>query len=187
MKKNRTYIKHQAFNTAHKELIDDSENLKDGFNRARKYHHSPEKLRNFSSYIGYLIWSNELYISSTKLINLLQKIYDKAENAKSAWHENKNNLNDILDEYDQLKSSLSDLYCDISELQNCILATDINEKQAQIEILSDQVRRLGALENKIIETSNRKLYEISSSRVTYANLSIALTALIVSVLSVLYF
>lgn len=184
MKKNRIYTKYQAFDVAHKVIKENSKSSEDGFDRPKKYHHAPEKLKDFSSYIGYFHWSNELYAASTTLIGLLRGIYDRAEEAKSAWYDSKNNLNNILDEYDQLKSSLNDLYDDISEFQNCILATDIHEKQAQIEALSDQVRYLGTLENKIIETCNRKLYEISSSRITYANLSIALVALFVSVLSV---
>ena len=185
MKKNRIYTKHQAFDIAYKVIKESSGNSGDGFDRPRKYHHSPEKLKDFTSYVGYFHWSNELYAASTNLIGLLRSIYDRAEDAKSAWYDSKNKLNNILDEYSQHKSSLSDLYDDISEFQNCMLATDINEKQAQIEALSDQVRHLGTLENKIIETCNRKLYEISSSRITYANLFIALVALFVSILSVI--
>lgn len=184
MKKN-IYIKHQAFETAHKLIKDKSKSADNGFDRPQKYHHDPEKLKDFTSYIGYFHWSNELYAASATLIGLLRKIYDKAEDAKSNWHNNKADLNKILDDFGQLKSDLSDLYDDISEFQNCMLATDIQEKQAQIEALSDQVRQLGTLENKIIEICNRKLYEISSSRITYANLLIALVALVVSVLSVI--
>jgi len=51
-----------------------------------------------------------------------------------------------------------------------------------MEALSDQIRYLVSLENKIVETCNRKLYEISSSRITYANLIVAAAALIVAVL-----
>ena len=186
MKKNPNYIKHQAFETAHNVIKENSKNSDDGFDRPKKYHHAPGKLKDFTSYIGYFHWSNELYAASTKLLGLLRAIYDRVEKAKSAWYDNKNNLNNILDEYDLLKSSLNDLYDDISEFQNCMLATDIHEKQAQIEALSDQVRHLGTLENKIIETCNRKLYEISSSRITYTNLFIALVALFVSILSVFF-
>lgn len=186
MIKNRIYTKHQAFNTAHKELEKNSKDLNGGFDRPKKYHHAPDKLGAFTSYIGYFYWSNDLYASSTQLVGLLRKIYDKSEEAKSSWSDNKNKLNSILEEFDQLKLDLEDLYDDISEFQNCMLATDIQEKQAQIEALSDQVRYLVTLENKIIETCNRKLYEISSSRITYANLSIALVALLVSALSLYY-
>jgi hypothetical protein len=72
---------------------------------------------------------------------------------------------------------------DAASFVACMLATGIHEKQAQIQALSDQVQYLSTLENKIIETCNRKLNEISSSRITYANLFIALTALLVAVLS----
>ncbi len=185
MKKNQIYTKRQAFNTAHKEILKRDENSDDGFIRPQKYHHAPNKLKDFTSYIGYFHWSNELYASSLELIALLRRIYDRAEAAKSSWYESKDNLNSILDEYNQLKLGLNDLYDDISEFQNCMLSTDISEKQAQIEALSDQMRLLGTSENKIVETCSRKLYEISSSRVTVANLSIALVALFVSILAVL--
>lgn len=185
MRNNRIYTKHQAFNSAYTEILNGDKNPNDGFTRPKKYHHAPEKLKSFTSYVGYFQWSNELYASSLKLVSLLRKIYDRAEVAKSSWYESKDNLNSIFDDYNQLKLSLNDLYDDISEFQNCMLATDISEKQAQIEALSDQMRLLGTLENKIVETSSRKLYEISSSRVTVANLSIALVALFVSILSVL--
>src|SRR3989344_799029 len=185
MRKNRIYIKHQAFNAAHKEVLDENKKSDDGFVRPKKYHNSPKKLQDFTSYVGFFHWSDELYAASSQLITLLREIYDETEAAQSAWYTSKDNLNIILGKYKQLKLSLNDLYDDISEFQNCMLATDINEKQAQIEALSDQVRLLGTLENKIIETCSRKLYEISSSRVTVANLSIALTALFVSVLTVL--
>ena len=184
MKRNPIYTKHLAFETAHGVIREGSKKLENGFDRPKKYHHASEKLKDFTSYVGYFHWSNELYAVSSELIGLLRETYDKAETAKSAWYENKSILNSILDEYDQIKSSLSDIYDDISEFQNCMLATDIHEKQAQIEALSDQVRHLGTLENKIIESCNRKLYEISSSRITYANLFIALVALFVSILSV---
>lgn len=187
MRINQIYTKHKAFNTAHKELAAENKKPRDGFVRPKKYHHAPDKLNDFTSYIGYFYWSNELYTASSELIILLRNIYDRAESATSSWHNSKKNLNQVLEDYNHLKLSLNNLYDDISEFQSCMLATDISEKQAQIEALSDQVRLLGTLENKIIETCNRKLYEISSSRVTYANLFIALVALFVSVLSILYF
>ena len=184
MKKERIYIKHQAFNTAYIKIVKNSSNSDDGFVRPMKYHHAPEKLKKFTSYVQYFHWSNELYVASSKLITILREIYDKAEIAKSAWYNSRDGLHTRLSEYKQFKISLSDLYDDISEFQNCMLATDISEKQAQIEALSDQVRLLGTLENKIIETCNGKLHEINSSRITVTNLSIALIALFISILSV---
>lgn len=187
MRKNQIYIKHQAFDAAHKEILKKNKESEDGFIRPQKYHHAPRKLKDFTSYIGYFHWSDELYAASSELTAMLREIYNRSETAQSIWYTNKNNLTKILIDYKRLKLSLNDLYDDISEFQNCMLATDIQEKQAQIEALSDQVRLLGTLENKIIETCNRKLYEISSSRVTYANLFIALVALFVSILSMIRF
>jgi len=39
-----------------------------------------------------------------------------------------------------------------------MLATAINEKQAEIKTLSDQLQYLVSIKNRIIETCNRKLY-----------------------------
>lgn len=64
-----------------------------------------------------------------------------------------------------------------------MLATAINEKQAEIKTLSDQLQYLVSIKNRIIETCNRKLYEISSSRITHANILIAIVALIISIIS----
>src|SRR5216110_1942458 len=183
MKKNRVYIKHQAFDTAHEELKKNPEADAASFAAPPKYHHAPDKLDIFTNYIPYFIWSNELYAPSVQLINLLRKIYDKSEKATSHWYERKKKLKGILEEFDQLKLDLEDLYDDISEFQNCMLATGIHEKQAQIQALSDQIQYLPTLENKITETCNRKLNEISSSRITYANLVIAFVALVVAVVS----
>ena len=96
MKKNRIYTKHQAFDTAHRLIKENSKNPEDGFNRPKKYHHAPRKLKDFTSYIGYFHWSNELYKFSTKLISLMREVYDRAEVAKSNWHDNKKNVNNIL-------------------------------------------------------------------------------------------
>ena len=80
----------------------------------------------------------------------MRKIYHRAMQAPSMWYTNKANLNEILDCYDKHQSDLNNLYDDISEFQNCMLVTDINQKQAEIETLSDQVRILTLLESKII-------------------------------------
>lgn len=183
MKKDRIYIKHQAFNTIYKELKENPEVGAADFDVPKKYHHAPAKLDIFTSYTGYIRWSNELYAASTRLISKLRNIYSESKKENSSWYNSRNSLNNILRELDKLKTDLEDLYDDIFEFQNCMLATGINEKHAEIEALSDQVRYLVSLENKIVETCNRKLYEISSSRMTIANVIIALSALLISVVS----
>lgn len=187
MKNKQIYIKHQASDTAYNEVVKRNKQNDNGFIRPKKYHHNPAKLKKFTSYVGYLHWSGELFSASAKISLLLRRIYDNAKRAKSSWHENKNELNSILNEYESLKPSLNDLYDDIVEFQNCMLATDISEKQAEIETLSDRVKHLATLEIQIIEICNRKLYEISASRVTITNTLIAIAALFVSLLSVVYF
>ncbi len=92
MKKNRVYIKHQAFDTAHEELKKNPEADAASFVAPQKYHHAPDKLDVFTNYKPYFIWSNELYASSVQLINLLRKIYDRSEKATSHWYESKKKL-----------------------------------------------------------------------------------------------
>jgi len=182
-RKNRIYTKHKAFNTVYKELQKDPQAGAADFDIPKKYHHAPNKLSLFTSYVGYIRWSNELYAASTQLMSVLKNTYDRSKKEKSAWHSNKKSLNDILEELDTLKIDLEDLYGDIFEFQNCMLATGINQKHAEMQALSDQIQYLVSLENKIIETCNRKLYEISSSRTTLASIVIALSALLVSIVS----
>lgn len=178
---NRVYLKHHAFNMVYQELKKNSKPNAADFNAPKKYHHAPEKLNLFNNYVGYIKWSNELYAASTQLISILRAIYDQSINENPHWYSNKKNLTDILGKFNARKNDLEDLYDDIFEFQKCMLATSINEKQAEIEALSDQIQHLESLENKIVETCNRKLNEISSSRVTYANLFIAIAALIVAI------
>ena len=180
MKNNSLYSKHEAFNKVYKELSEDPQAGAADFDIPRRYHHDPNKLKLFTSYVGYVRWSNELYASSTKLLNMLRNTYEKSKKEGSAWHCNKKNLNYILGELDTIKIDLEDLYDDIFEFQNCMLATGINEKHAEMEALSNQIQYLTTLENKNFETCNRKIYEISSSRITLANLTVALAALILA-------
>lgn len=181
-KKNRIYSKHEAFDKVYKELRDNPKAGAADFDIPKKYHYAPEKLSLFTSYVGYIRWSNELYAASTKMIGELRNTYDISIKENSAWHSNKRGLNSILRKLENLKIDLEDLYDDVFEFQNCMLATGINEKHAEMEALSDQVRYLVSLENMVVETCNRKLYEISSSRITYANLLLASAALIVAIL-----
>src|SRR5947208_1635320 len=109
MKKNRVYIKYQAFDTAYEELKKNPEADAASFVAPQKYHHAPDKLAIFTDYKAYFLWSNELYTSSVQLIGLLRKIYDKSEKATSHWHESKKKLKGILEEFGQLKPDLEDL------------------------------------------------------------------------------
>src|SRR3989344_1989452 len=112
MKKAVVYFRHQAFINAYK-TIKGFKKPVDGFERAKKYHHAPGKLKDFTSYTGYLNWANELYEASVKLISLLRKLYERTEKAKSSWYSNKKNLNSILVKLGRVKRSLNNLYDDI--------------------------------------------------------------------------
>lgn len=178
------YKKHDAFNSAYNEINVNLTN-QDGFDAPKQYHHDPSKLDMFKHFRAYLIWAGKLYNSSHKLINKLINIYEQSSRASSSYKtlNAERKLNLILRELDQLSPQLNDIREDIIEFQKCILATNISEKEAEIEALTDQLNQLSSLENRIIETCNRKLYEISSSRMSFYSLSIALIALVVSMIS----
>lgn len=187
LKKNRIYTKHQSFNVVYEELKNKPNAEFAGFKAPQKYHHAPEQLDVFTDYRGYIKWSNELCSASSKLVSELKSIYNKAKKASSSsWYSCKDGLNTILKELDELESDLENLYDDIVEFQSCMLATVINEKHAETEALSNQVRHLDFLETNIVETCNRKLYEISSSRITFTGTFIAICALFVSIVSLFY-
>lgn len=184
MKKRFDYIKHQAFDIVHKELKVNSGRV-DGFDAPKKYHHDPTKLDVFKDFTHYVWWGNELHRASSILIDELTANYNKSTRARSSFFtiNAERKINDILQEFYIYDLSLQNLREDILEFQICMLSTHISEKNAEIEALSEQLRYLLSLEDRIINTCNRKLYEISSSRMSFYSLIVAGAAIVVSLVS----
>lgn len=178
--KYRVYLKNEAFNKVYEELQKNPNADAANFDSPKRYHPEPEKLNLFKSYIGYARWSNELYAASVKLLDILREIYNRSKKEKASWYSNKKGLNKILEEVDLIKIDLDCLYNDIYIFQKCMLATGIDQKGDEIEALSDQIRNLTGTENLIFEICNRKIYEISSTRMTLANFLVALAAIILA-------
>jgi len=182
----KKYKRHQAFEKTYKEIKDNPhEYEKGGFEQAKKYHYAPEKLSIFIHYRAYFLWANNLYDSSKKTIESLEKIYSNARSAPASFYilNSEKLFERILESENTLSHQIEYIRDDIREFQACMLATDIQEKQAQIEILSNQLMQIVGLENKIIETCNRKLDQISSGRVAFCSLFVSCIALIISIIS----
>ena len=69
------------------------------------------------------------------------------------------------------------------EFKKCILSTSINGRYETVDSLSEQLKYMETLETKIIQPCNRKLNEISSSRVIIIGLVISVSALFTSIVS----
>ncbi|HEY4695060.1 MAG TPA: hypothetical protein VIH52_03840 [Candidatus Nanoarchaeia archaeon] len=185
MGKSRIYIKHQAFNAAYEAIEGNSEARVDGFDAPKKYHHDPSKLDKFRDFSKYLVWASELYSASSKLTSQLRTLYDEARYASSSFYvlNSEGTLKIILVKLDGFQLDLKDLHDDIAEFQACMLATHISEKQAEIEALSDELMYLSSLENRLADICNRKLYEISSSRMGFYSLFVSVIALSIALFS----
>lgn len=187
MKQKRIYNKHQAFNVVYKEIKDNSGTRVDGFDAPKLYHHDPSKLDVFKDFSHYIRWANELYSSTHKLFIQLREVCDKSTRATSSYYmlNSERRLKNILKELDDFQVDMQSLREDIHEFQICMLATHISEKLTEIEALSDQLRQLSFMEDRIIETCNRKLFEISSSRMSFYSLLVSSVAVIVSFTAIL--
>ena len=186
--KNQIYLKHQAFEKTHKEIQDDSSKTRvDGFDAPKQYHHDPSKLEIFKDFSHYIKWANELYSSGIKIIGKLELIYDESTKATSSYYKlnSERKIEDILKKLGSFQADTGNLREDIREFQICMLATHISEKGVEIEALSDQVRQLSFMEDRIIDTCNRKLFEISSSRMSFYSLLVSTMALGVSFIAIL--
>lgn len=188
MKKDRVYTKHQAFDTTYEIIKSKPQIDLSGYEAAAQYHHDPDKLKQaeFKHYSAYFKWSIELYNASSRLSSKLRVIYDLSTHASSSFYllNTEKRVNDIFVQLNQYQLDLGELREDIREFQMCILATDIAEKQTQIQILSDQLIYLSSLEDSIVNICNRKLYEISSSRMSFYSLFISSMALFVALISI---
>lgn len=182
MKQRRIYSKHQAFNAAYKKIKGNLGTRVDGFDAPKQYHHNPSKLEVFKDFSHYIRWANELYGSANVLISKLRAVYVSLTRATSSYYilDSERRLKDILKEFDDFQVDIQYLREDIHEFQMCMLATHISEKQAEMEALSDQSRQLLFMEDRIVETCNRKLFEISSSRMSFYSLLVSSVAVILS-------
>lgn len=181
---NRLYIKHQAFDSAYEEVKNETSFQDNGYELPKTYHHDPNKLDIFKHYTHYFSWLNKLYASTNDLINELEKIYNDAKNANLSILNFRNKaISNILSDLERISVDLRDLKNDILEFENCILATNIRGNHGYIAVISGQRKYIDSLEARIIETCNRKIYEISSVRVSVVGIIVGLCAVFVATVS----
>lgn len=177
-----SYKKKQAFNKVYKEVVKSPlQDQSEGFVAAKKYYPDPDRLI-FNTFTQYFDWAGELYKVSTEAGSYLEGVYNRVDRASSSYFkfETERKLFDIIRSLDEIQVDLNNLRNDIKVFQGCMLATHINEKSAEIEILSDELRNLTLLEEKVRETINRKLFEISTMRMSFYTLLISITAIVIS-------
>ena len=181
-KENKIYKRHQAFNKVYLEIKIDHKMDMDGFETPKQYHHDPSKLDVFKNFTHYISWANELFASGKELIKHLKIIYDTSSRASSSFYElnSEKYLKDILSDLDDCALDLESFRDDIHEFQLCLLATHISEKGTEIQALSEHLDHLSFMELKIIETCNRKMFEISSSRMAFYSSLISFIAVVLS-------
>ncbi|MDR3586121.1 MAG: hypothetical protein P4L59_12470 [Desulfosporosinus sp.] len=183
MNRNRIYRIHQAFDETYNKLKNDPELPEEGFAASLAFHHAPEKLSVFKDFRGYGAWYSTLYDYGIKVREVLKKIYDKAEKLGSSWHNGKKSLKELLESLRDLEQDIGNFRSDVSECQLCYIAGDIFGKHGYVNTLSDLIWEIDEIKSKIHTTVNRKLTEISTTRMTIVSLGISTLALVFSLLS----
>lgn len=185
---NSLYRKYDAFNSVYEEIRRSKPGARvDGFEAPKKYHHDPERLEVFNDFSHYFAWAGELYRAANKIASHLREIYNELNETSSSFYKlnTQKNLAKIYDKYEKFEQNLEDIYSDIEEFQTSMLATHISEKETEIGVLSDQRRNLLDLENRIIESYNRKLNEVSSSKISFWSLFLSFIAIVLATTSLL--
>lgn len=181
------YKQNQAFEKAYEQrLIDPSE--VEGMGRVLKYSNNKEKIKEFKTYIPYVIWFQELFFASQKLVNNLQEVNIEMENAKTSWlgfFRKTKNIDNQFKRLHNLSSELNNFKIDSKEFQQCILATTVHNNTDYADLLQEQERYLDLTESKIRQTGDRKLASINNSRMQSLGLVLSLTAIAISVYSII--
>ena len=188
------YKQNQAFERAYEiaKNIDSDKNDINGLLRTRHYSYASnsEKLRKISSSaVLYLYWFDELYQSSQKLIDSLNRICKSMESLKTTWlglFTKKRKINNYFDEMYTLSNDLSEFKNECYEFQRCIIATEIHQNTDMAILLQEQLRYLDLLESRIAQTGDRKLSSINNSRMQLFGLVLSIAAIVVSVVSLFY-
>ncbi|WP_408010773.1 hypothetical protein ACJROX_10845 [Pseudalkalibacillus sp. A8] len=184
-----TYKQNQAFERAHKVALENPDHNKwDTRERELLFTKNPEKLKDFIHYVPYMVWFQELFSASQLLIKKLQEINNDMENAKTNFmglFGKTKKINSHFDSLHSLTDELNNFRADCSEFQQCILASQIHNNTDYSDILQEQTRYLDLIESKIRQTGDRKLASINNSRMQTIGLILSLTAISISVYSVL--
>lgn len=180
------YVKNDAFERAYKraKCIDPTENYEDGPFRSRHlaYSTNQAKIQSLSSPIMlYVLWFDELYEDSQKIVYELQKEYKNMENTKS-----KKMIKQCFVRLYKAYKDIDEFRNEFNELQRCILgaSTDMAGSTDKASLLQDQVNYIDLIETRIAQTGDRKLSDVNNFRIQIIGLSLSLTAIVVSVVSI---
>ena len=182
-----TYKQNQAFEKAHEQNLGNHNDF-DWMDRVLKYSNNPGKIKEFKNYVPYVIWFQELFFASQKLINKLQDINNDIENARTNWlglFRKTKKIENCFKAMHSLTYELNIFKTDCKDFQQCMLSTNINHNTDYTDLLQEQERYLDLIESKIRQTGDRKLASINNSRMQFFGLVLSLTAVAVSVYSIL--
>ncbi|MEA1961825.1 MAG: hypothetical protein U9N81_11265, partial [Bacillota bacterium] len=84
----------------------------------------------------------------------------------------------------ELQVDLHDYRVDVAEYQSCLLAAEMNHQDSYVEVLSDLIRHLDLIENRIITNINAKISELNTNRLTLFALMLSLSAVIMTAILV---
>lgn len=176
------YRRHQAFEEAWRQIKRDPGLSASDFECAARYHHSPERLRDFSDYRGYVLWFVELYKSGQDLMAGLSAMVRQADCAGFSWYSPKRVLYRIRRDSGMFYAKLADFHADVAECQRCFMASGIHEKAGYVDSLSDLLHQLDTLDARITTTVSQKLNEIGTVRIALVSLAVAAVSLAISAL-----
>ncbi|MYL65435.1 hypothetical protein GLW07_18920 [Bacillus hwajinpoensis] len=181
------YEQNQAFERAYEQRSIDPSEI-EGMGRAHIYSNNKEKIKEFKIYIPYVIWFQELFFASHPLIDKLQEINNEMEQAKTSWLGFFRKTKKIETQFKRLYDlgiDLNNFKTDCKDFQQCILASQIHNNTDYADLIQEQERYLNLIESKIRQTGDRKLASINNSRMQFLGLVLSITAIAVSVYSIM--
>lgn len=182
------YKQNQAFEKAYEQRLEDYSEY-EWMDKVHQYSNNKEKIKEFKSYIPYVLWFQELFSASQTLIKKLQETNNEMEQAKTSWlgffRKTKKIETHFKRLYD-LGNDLNNFKTDCKDFQQCILASQIHNNTDYADLIQEQERYLDLIESKIRQTGDRKLASINNSRMQVLGLVLSLTAIVVSLYSILF-
>jgi hypothetical protein len=173
------YKEHGAFERAF-ESVKVVPNEYSGYVEATQFHHAPDKLELFKHFTGYLRWFNELYSDGQHVVRQIEEIWSELNQLKTSWYSRTRSIRNLLNQLYRHDSDITAFRSDVAEFQICMMATGIHEKEGYTSSLQDLVRRLDALESRIILTANSQVSSINTTRLTIVGLFLSALAVFIA-------
>lgn len=133
----------------------------------------------------YRAWAIKLFEHGQALMADADGLLDQARRTRVSLLPCRSLLHTLLSETFHLMSVASVFRKEVGECQNHLLGSSLNAREGDIAALAEMVDNLDGRIKLTIDTINRKLYEASTTRLTYTNLIVSLAAVVVALLSYL--